>query len=359
MSNVMVAQFNGHSETPPLRALTVIQKIGKHSLAMLDYDTVRASLTLPQENVATSIRWGNSPSGLNTFYGYVNHYETVTVADGVPHTRVYVLGTSKPMNNVVPTNWNRVTYSSVARDIARRYGLRSVINPHPFVAEAWAGGRSTDFQILQRLVDETGYFLWVDGSTLYFLDPERMITNGGRLQHPQFVGEQIRLAKVTAGAGAPKDSGAAKRRIVYGLDYTNNEFFESQSGSLDNPTEVLDRTVLTYAEAQSLNDATARMNQDYYLLDARVDGNAQVAPCTVATLSSNTLNDTQTGMWAVQTAEHYMEAADFVTKFTAIRNSTLQPTVKAPATLRGSQQVSATVRNRGRWEAVRQEHLNV
>lgn len=360
MANILNAQFLKHGPRAPLRKFTVRQKYGNHTLAWLDYDiTEKAQYLMPPEQSPLQVTWGQSPLGVRSYYGYANHYETVASGeDNSVFTRLWSLGTSRVMNSATPSNWAGMTRSGIARDLAKRHKLRSIVHEHPYPVDNWASGNRSDFQVLKALADESGYRAWVDGSTLYFLDPQRLLTSAQTFDTPSFSREQIRSFKVTGGAGAPRDGSEARRRVVFGLDYTTNEFFEATGGNPQFATEVVNQSVTTYTEADMLASAHERADDEYYTARLTVDGNASVYPGALVRLQGNDVAGDRGGFWIVTEASHEVTEDDFTTKFEATRGVSGSPVILSATTLRGARQVdAATVRDGGTWEALLQEHV--
>lgn len=359
MGSVMaVSYINTRMPVSP-KAVTIRQKYGNHTVALIDYRHIhRAKYVVPVEDTPVKIVHGATPFARST-YGYVNHYDTLVTEDRRTVSRVVVVGTSKPMNSVYPSEWADTTRSSVAREIAKRHRLRSVIHQHDEVVPSWSTGVLTDFQALQKLGAETGFSVWVDGATLYFLDPYRVLRSAESQSIPTFHGSQVRRATVIGGAGAPRESGQSKRRVIYGLDYRTNELFSAESGDPLNPTTVSEQRVDTYSEAQSLVAAASRRDSDYYTFKAVLAGDARVTPGTLILVTGNVTSD-QAGIWLVNEAEHTVTQEDYETRVVAVRAANQQPVISTTNTLRHTNETSpATVRDGRLWEATVQEHALV
>lgn len=360
MPNVLRATFVNRREVRGLQRVTVRQKFSNHTLAFLDYRIDhRFDYLLPPENTPVQASFGRSPMGVSMFYGYVNHYETVT-ENGRALARLVAVGTSKPMNAVRPASWQDVTRSSIARDIAARHRLRSVVHDHPYVIDNWATGNRSDFQALKALAEETGYRLWVDGSTVWFLDPSKLLRNASNMSAVTVTQRDIRNSRVLGGSNIPGEILASKRRVQFGLDYRTNEFFESTSGQTSNPTEMLTGTANTFSEAQDIADAADRRQQDYYALKAEISGNARVYPGALVNVESGRVNTDQGGVWIASETEHEVTQSEFTTNFTATRGLDRQPLTRTTTTTRGASGLTQAVTRGGLvWEAALQEQVRV
>ena len=356
MPNVLAALFRNFGPPLGLKRFTVRQKFASHSLAWLDYDIAdRAEYIMPPEHTPVEVRWGVSPVGVRSFYGYVNHYETL-VEDGVPFTRLWVLGTSKVMNANNPRTWHWSSRSAIARDIARTHNLRSLVHPHHHVVETWATGTRTDFQALQDLAAEIGYQVWVDGSTLYFLDPEKVLSGPQTLSIPSFGTESLHRVKISGGSSAKS---RAKRQVVYGLDRVSNELFVATGGDQDYEQEMVNTPVLSFSAAELATEAAKRVQNDYYTAQVVADGNSAVFPGALIELPNGKHNTDQGGRWVTTEASHVVSSDLFTTSFTATRGKGFY-LPRRTTTVRGTTEfLRAQVRNGKVWEAEFQEHVYV
>lgn len=360
-SKVLQTSFYNYGPKPFPNKLWIRQCFGEHTIARLYYDIrTPVAYVLPQEGTPVSIQWGISPTGVKTFYGYNNHYDTVIERRGDATTCLTILGTSKPMNSTVPTNWFGMTRSGIAKAVAERHKMRSIIHRHPVVVEDWTTGLRSDFQVLQKLAEETGFRFWVDGSTLYFLDPQKLLATAQRQSIPYYEGYEIRQTKVTGGAGAPMDDKPITRKKMYGLDYRNNELFLATSGDTSTPDQIIPMTASTYTEADTWLEAYQKNSSAYYTLEATVNGNALIEPGTLIQLAdSPNVNDVG-GYWAVLEVVHELDRSDFVSSIRAIRHVDKTPDIQLTTTVLGSpSSTQMVIRDGSTWEAAVQEHVNV
>ena len=359
MTNVLDASFLNNGPRTDLKKFSVRQKFGNHTVAFLDYRFFdRHEYVLPVEGSPISVRWGKTPLGVRNFYGYVNHYETDE--ERRAYTRLVALGTSRVMNSASPSTWQETSRSSIARDIAKRHKLRSIIHQHFWVVDNWATGPRTDWQALNDLANEIGYLLWVDGSTFYFLDPKKALASASSLTVPFISSRDIEKVQILGGSNIPGETTQAKRRVLYGLDYSTNEPFLATSGDPSHPTEVVADNVTTFAEAEQATDAASRREGDYYVAKIRMKGDATLYPGRIIRLDSGRVNTDQTGLWTINEARHEITRDDFTTDLVATRGVDSKPLARVATTVRGaSEQVAAVVRDGTTWEAALQEHVNV
>lgn len=355
------AAFHKRSSVKGLEAVGIRQKFSNHTVATLDYSIRnKHEYLLPPERTPLALRFGDGPTNVRTFYGYVNHYETVTGDNGQAMTRLVALGTSMTMNAANPDAWQGSTRSHIVREIAAKHRLRSVVHDHPYVLTNWATGPRSDFQALKALAEETGFRLWIDGSTVYFLDPSKLLRTASTMSAPMIRQRDIKKIQVMGGTNIPGMLDKATRRMQFGLDYRTNEFFESTSGDKNLPGQMSAVSAATYSEAQAIADAVDRKQQDSYVLKASVRGAAAIQPGTLIRVESGRVNTDQSGLWLVSEATHELTDSDFTTHIVATRGADQQPLLRAQTTVRGAAGLTqAVVRDGVTWEAALQEHVHV
>ena len=212
MRNLIVdTDFHGFQHDPGMIYRAEIREgFDKHALLMIDYPAPRRKRNLVPEGTPVSTTWGWSPMDLRTFYGYVNHHEIIEGSDGTQFLRTFCLGPSLPMNDPGQQSWEKVTASFIAARIATKWGLRSVINRSKRVLPYFSQGNESDFAMLKRLADLVGFQFWVEGTTLFFLDPVRMLQQPSGSFTPTFEMyrdgtdyDTLQDVKVTSGSMAP------------------------------------------------------------------------------------------------------------------------------------------------------------
>ncbi len=361
MRNVMAAQFHKRRSLSNLRKITVRQKTGNHTVTFLDYEMLRRNeYLLPPENTPVTIRYGLGANNVDVEYGYVNHYETTVGSDNKTLTRMVVLGTSKPMNGMTSSTWSATSRSAIARDIATRHRMRSVIHDHPYLVENWATGNRTDFQALRALADEAGYDFWVDGATVYFLDPERIVTTASSMSVRAVPPKDVHRIQVLGGSNIPGEIEPSRRQVQYGLDYRTNEFFTATSGDPVDPTKVSGASVNTYSEAQEVADSQTRRQGHYYTLRAEVEGDVKMRPGALSRFNSGRINTDQAGLWVASEAVHEVTSNTYTTELVASRGRDQRPLSRTRTTSRGiTSRPRAVVRDGLIWESALQEHVHV
>ena len=341
-----------------LQKVTIQQKAGQHTLALLDYKIVdKNDYLLPPENSPLEVAWGSGPIGVKSYYGYVNHYESTPSAVH-SRTRMVCVGTSKWMNSVKPNTWMGTTRSAIARDILSSHRLRSVVHDHPYVLEQWATGTRSDLASLRALADESGYLLWVDGSTGYFLDPAKVFGNISVTTTPVIRRQDITNVQVMGGSNVPGLLEPSQRIAQYGLEYRTNELFLATGGDTNSPTTLSSSGANTFSEALDVTSAASRRQQDVHAIKLRFTGNARVRPGTLIRVQPGIVNNDQGGLWMVNQATHEINQKDFYTEVVGTRSDEVIPTTQVnTAGWNSTVDVPAVIRDGIQWEAQLQERI--
>ena len=102
-----------------------------------------------------------------TFYGYIHHTEHKK-SSHKSYTCVYVIGASYVMKQPSQKVYANMTSSSIAVDVAKKYGFSYDVVPHPRVYPQVSQAGDTDWEMLVKLAKQSGYTLRSDATTLYF-----------------------------------------------------------------------------------------------------------------------------------------------------------------------------------------------
>jgi phage protein D len=263
------------------------------------------------------------------------------------------------MNETRDNHWQDTTRSNIVRDIAKRNRMRSIIHPHPQVLTSWSGGSKTDFQCLQAIAEDIGYQVWVDGATVYFLDPRQILIGAATMNTPVFsFGRGLESVKVVAGSSAP-GTRSGKRKVIYGLDYRTNLPFQTVSGNKDDPLRMQDDIVTTYGDAQAIITSLNKDGMDAYTAKMVLRGNPVVTPTSLVRLTGS-LTDTQAGSWLVTEASHEIRDGQYRVFATGIRAEKFRLGNDLVTTLHETREVlPAVVRDGSNWEAQVMEQVNV
>lgn len=368
------AYEGGYDHGEILRA-EIREGIGSHQIAILDYPIPASNFTeFAPELTPMAYRWGTSPLDVRTFYGYVNHHEYVdsAMSDSDRYLRFYCVGTSQPMNNPWPTSWRDVTASYIARLVAERHGLRAIVHRSQTLLPYWTPGQDSDFAMMNRLAEETGYHFWVDGATLFFIDPQVLLTSPDRSLAAEYVMDfevTDTLVNVQSihGSLAPVAQAPVVQR-VFGIDagsgtlITASSTQQSRERGIPQPVgaKVYPKAVDSLAEAHRLND-TAATSGAWSRIQAQTVGDAKPRVGSLVSLSGGGLNQIYHGVWLVRDLVHVISTSDnrYLCQIELTRNSTDQVLFTTASTVRDALAEVPAVLRSGVWESEQLETVNV
>lgn len=348
----------------------VREGFGKHQIVMLDYPVPNGSFSnLAPELTPMAFQWGLAPTSIRTFYGYVNHHEVVdTDVDGEMYMRFFCIGTSQSLNDPDPSSWKNVTASYIARLVAERHGLRAIVHNSKTLLPYWTPGQGSDFAMLNRLASETGYLFWVDGSTLFFVDPLVLLTSPDRSVAASYTfnrdtNDTLFGVRSIHGSLAPVAS-APTAREVFGINDDAGRLIQASSrkDSTDlgiaapGNTTIYPKSVSTLAEAARLTEQASTQGS-WSSLQALTVGDGRARVGSLVDLDGTALNAKYVGTWMASEITHVLSPAPSVgtLSYTAqvelTRNQLDQPFFSSYSTLKDAlSEVPAVLRN-GRWES--------
>jgi len=352
-------------------ACEVREANASHVLAIIDVVTTPQSRVIP-ERTPVQMTWGEAPNSLEDFYGYVHHHQALSPLEGqtgVGNVVRYVLiGTSLPMNQQRTRSWRGVSGSYLARAIAKEHGLRAVVNQSPRVYPYVAQSGNSDFSLLKQLATDVGFRLWVNGATLWFVDPEALLLTPKTRNVPAFsmvnrtgIADSLLGLEVVNGTMVD-DGGVLSNMTAYGFDPRSKRFFKATSGSTDAYLQTVSQTapVESLAEAATTLSASQAASRNWVTAKARVRGNASLRPGSLIRLGGSGVLPDYQGLWLVDSATHSVVLPDqnvvgannYVTDLQLVRNSTSALTFKDALSL--SPAVESTpcrLTDQGLWQA--------
>lgn len=330
MSNLPVVSVvvNGQPVTNLIRGWDVRMGFGEHTIALLDIlyaGPFGTSESIPTfaEMSPVEVVWGLTPD-VRTFYGYINHHEVVPDAPGTGSTKVlmrYVLiGTTQPFNNEHTRSWASISASYIAREIAKSNGMRAIVSPTNRVLDYWSQSGESDLALMNELATESGYRFWADGSTLYFLDPNLLLTGPLASNVPTYtynrqpgVPDTLTEFALVSGQNVP-GKGILADRVVYGFDERTAQPFKYstaanagiQTGSATPYLQQVatHRYLRNYGQAKAVLDATTLNNRDWLQAEVSVLGTAHLQPGSLVNLTGTSLPGSSAGRWYVLSARH-------------------------------------------------------
>lgn len=374
--------MDGYDLGSPQR-VEIREGFGKHTVVMADFEWPRTTLKfgVPPELTAMKLDWGIQPTDVRTFYGYVNHHEILdefhAMKRSFARVRVFCVGTSLLMNQPSTRSWTSVTPSYVCRLLARQYGMRSVIHQSKYVESYIGQGTLSDFALLKKLADDTGFKLWVDGSTLQFLNPEVLISTPQATFVPSFtmnridgITDSLKKVKVIAGSLAPRDQDSSVVN-VFGIDMNTNvpikltgaQTFETYSMTAPTRTVVHPNGVSSLEEARKVIEA-AVWNNVWAEMRADVSPVSNLRPGDICNIGGTALHPDYQGIWLVNGATHVMSrwspfGYGMTSELDLTRNQQDRSKFQLKSGLIGVRKVVPCVTQNGVWKAQAMEDVIV
>lgn len=380
------------SEPTPVTRLTIggdligsyIQRVevregyGTHSMAIVDLTTGTRTKTYRELSPVT-LDYGRSPNDIVRWYGYV-HHSSVLASNGASSvtTRYICIGTSLPLNTQRTRSWKNISPTSIARQVGRENGLRTVISPSARRLTYWAQSGQSDFTLLKDLAAEVGFRFWVEGTTLYFLDP-RILLRGQQQQNiPVFTKDQqpgrfdrLLELSILTGTMVPRANGTTGTTSVSGLDAKTGRVIRA-SVTADTGTSPFLNTITTsravdnYADAQALMEASALSSRGWITMTAKVYGTARIAPGTLIGIGGRAISTENTGRWMVTSTKHIINRSkenaglQFTTSIEAERDQPYTVSFRSDVNKKFTfNDIPAVLRNKQFWESSILEDINV
>lgn len=380
------------SETPPIVRLAmgsdqitdfiprveVREGYGTHSLAIVDVSVPSAKVAYA-ELTPVVLDYGRSPNGIVRWYGYV-HHSNALASNGTRGavTRYVCIGTTLPLNTQRTRSWQNTSPTAIVRQVGRENGLRTVISPSTRRLSYWAQTGESDFNLANDLAAETGFSFWVEGTTLYFLDPRILLLDQPAQDIPVFVKNQqpgvfdtLQNLSILTGTMVPRASGTTGTSVISGVDKrTGNTITASSSAvtgtRLFQNNIVTSRSVNTYADAQALMDAQTLATRGWITMQSDLYGTATIIPGSLVGIGGTSVPPDSQGRWLVTSTKHLINRDKtntgliFTTTVDAQRDQPYAVTFQSDVNKRFKfDTVPAVLRNKQYWESSILEDINV
>lgn len=371
--------MGGEAVSGYVSRVEVREGFGVHSMAIIDVLTPPTRKNAYTELTPVVLDYGRAPNDTARWWGYVHHSSALASSDQSSVVVRYVcIGTTLPMNTQRTRSWKNVSPTSIVRQVARENGLRTVISPSARRLAYWAQSGQSDFKLVNELADETGFRCWVQGTTLYFLDP-RILLVGQRIQDiPVFSKNQtpglfdsLLSLSILTGTMVPRENGTTGTSIISGLDAKTGRVIKATSQA-NSGTSTFQNTIHTaravdnYADAQALMEARTLASRGWITMEATVYGTAQVTPGTLIGIAGKSVSSENSGRWMVTSTKHVIirdknnKGLQFTTTVDAERDQPYTVTFRSDANRRFKfDSVPAVLRNGQFWESSLLEDINV
>lgn len=367
---VYAITVNGSPISDVILNVSLDMEWGMHDIAAMRIEYNRgedmsAVQTWPNDALIT-MTWGRGPTGLMTWYGYMNHYEMKSNAESGTHNlqiTYYCIGTSYPMNTQNSYNWGNVTGTFVAKSMAKRYGFRCVVTSGANIINNLTQANISDFQFMQYLAQKTGYRFWCSNGTLYFVDP-LIYFMGGYNQgvsaftqdKKQFYQDTMRDFTVLQGNNLP--GATVGNRIIYGIDGATGRLISSSTGGAGPTLVNTTRSISSVSDGLAVINAWAGLSQFWIGASAEVFGDHGLYPGKIVYLDGNALPSDNIGYWVVSRTRHLLLMSGqptttldkYTTQIDVLRNTGGPiPNYKNVVTV--SPEIVTCVNNSGTWQA--------
>jgi hypothetical protein len=221
---------------------------------------------------------------------------------------------------------------------------------------------------MQRLSKRTGYRFWVDGSTLFFLDPERLVTTPRLRSVPTLRmdserSDDIKTMHVVAGSLAPRADGGPAVREIFGLDDRTGGLIKSTSvkAMIDQGLAVPEHTIVHHetvrdaAEARRLAEAYAKQGS-WVIAEALLTGHPALRVGDVVALDGDVLHHDYRGLWLVDGTTNVIDRVSnrqsvLTTEIEISRNQATRQFVASRTPLNSAPKVVPAVLRSGSWES--------
>lgn len=370
-----------------MHSAEIISGQGVHDVGVLTFGFPRSTSVIPAETTPVWVEHGSTPQGTSIMYGYVNHAEGAGDQTS-SNFSIYLIGTSLPLNGINPQTWDAVSPSFIARQVAERYRLRAVISRSSEVLPYWAQGNESDFHMMNRLAQRAGCKFWVTGSTLYFVDPTKIIANASVQSTQTFtmssgsaMTNTLQQVSAVSGSLAPSNT-ATQVSDVYGIStnqlllpdgtYTaqgtlvkaSSAVTTRDAGMLQSSyTKYVDYMTQSQFEAQTIADSQTRLG-NWLTAQAYVTPSLPVRVGDVVNLAGDKVPGPYQGLWMVSgvTNKYILNKVSSprrITMLTLIRNQQDIHQTAASRALRGTVVDVPADNVNGVWESRRLETVYV
>lgn len=307
-------------ETPFYRKVQVIQRSGALDIAVVPVRGEIANLdTLYATGAPVQIEWENA-YGTGLFVGYVHHHSP-DFDQLSPWIDVVCVGAAYPMLVQKQRVFEYTTADHVARTLASEHGLSAETDQHSRIYQSLAQPGISDWALLRKLADDTGYVLRLEGTCLQFVKraradayyrPRAQVFQ--RKTHPTInltrVSEVVSFKPLVGDLMAESPNTAKSITQMNPLSagtLTISRYPEGASAASAQFTTPTGRIAADWSEATTLLEAAVENNRFVYRAKATLHGNPYVAPERLIYLQG--MDGAYGGYWTVLSARHRVNGA--------------------------------------------------
>lgn len=316
------------------------------------HDHLRVSFVYPDVRRVSELsgapvvmRYGGG-NAQGTFHGYVKDatpdigVNTLGIARLIEFT---CLGPSSIMQSGSPRNFAGMTADAIAKQVVLPYQLAVISDRHPYVWPSLMQTDESDWQFLVCLAQRIGFLLVVDGVTVYFIDPLRIVTMSGTSVPLAAAGQSSNpgLLRADMKIGVKANTPAFANNVVSSIDALGNVVSGSSAhdarqsflGGVTTSAGITRRKTGTV----SVDTATARANAfscntpDSWPYETQLvaKGDGRLRPGTLAALHVGDAAELS-GLWLCTSVVHNMNRGSYLMNAVLNRDSISKSSVPTP-----------------------------
>src|SRR5690606_9201075 len=274
---------------------------------------------LYEEDSLVEIEWGTKPEEVATWYGYV-HYADVDTASpqrpGNVEIRYLLVGTGYLLTDQVRKVWRNITDSGIAREIAQKHGLSSVVHKTSYVHKYLYQDNLSDFDFLHERALKSGRKLHIENGVLYFIDvaawAAAKMPYAPTYEHHKDPTRPTNILRFEAQVGGdlPEAFGRQLRRAIYGVDHASGKMITSrkQDTAKARALYLADDRPDSFADLEYRLSGHSTKTQEWVTAKTWLVGSSRLVPGQPIELKGRAIRNPLRGMWVINTASHYLRS---------------------------------------------------
>lgn len=312
----------GQPMFPTTTDLLIEQRLGwntiAHVRAVFPYHQAD-NPRLYREDTLVRVMWGVKPDELDTWWGYIHHADVDTASPERPgnvEIRYVLVGTGHVMTDHVRKVWREQTDSGIAREIAKKHGLSSVVHKTSYVHPYLYQDSVSDYDFLTERAVKAGRKLHVENGVLYFIDVAAwaaarrpVVPRFDNHKDPTKPTDTLRF-QAQVGGDLPAAFGRQLRREIFGVDERSGKLITNKNSD----TAKARRNLLADDRPDSMGDLNYRLSghtaktQEWVTAQADLAGSVRLYPGQPLDMTGRAIPRDLRGRWIVDGAQHYLRS---------------------------------------------------
>ncbi|WP_170991175.1 phage late control D family protein [Herbidospora galbida] len=301
--------------------LRVQQRLGENTIMSARvhhaYHQVKNPKILKEDSLI-QVNWGTKPTGNETWFGYIHHPQFDSSApdrNGNVEINYLMVGTGHLLTDQRRKTWLKMSDSAIAREIAKQYGLSSVVHKTSKVHEWLLQDGESDMAFLTRRAKESGRKFWVENAVLYFVDVAAWSAGKGIVmpeydvhKDPNLPTDVLRF-QADVGADMPQQ-GRQYRRAIHGVDHQTGKMIKSKNAD-DSKAR---HDVLGYTRADNMEDLNYQLDahtistSEWVGASATLAGDIILTPGQPIKIKGRAVPKDAHGVWMIVAADHRLRS---------------------------------------------------